>query len=342
MTCRTDRYRRKRTVRAAAGACGLLLCLSSQVLHPAPVAYSWIEPKAPQSLLLAVAHNDKRWVAVGERGHVLVSEDAEHWRQVRVPTRVLLTAVDINDAGLGFAVGHDATIIRTQDDGDTWTRVYHAPQKQSPFLDVLIVDDRRVVAVGGYGLYAVSDDAGQSWRDRVLEPKNPEQTSGDEEQLPYDYHLNDIEIADSGRWYIAGEAGTVYRSEDRGATWTRLSTPYDGSFFGILPMSGDRLLVFGLQGRLFQSDDGGAQWTGIDTGTDSTLSAGLRLDGDKALILGYGGVVLDRAEPDGNFVRTILGNRSAFSDGCVLDNGDLLTVGQGGIHRWSADRIKGR
>lgn len=327
--------------RIAGGMLGLLLGLLPAVLHPAPAEYSWIEPKASQSLLLALAHNHKRWVAVGERGHVLISGDAEHWKQVKVPTRVLLTAVDINDAGLGFAVGHEATIIRTRDSGETWTRVYHAPDKESPFLDVLILDDRRVVAVGGYGLYAVSNDGGDSWEDRVLEPQNTKQAS-DDGDLPYDYHLNDIAVAGNGYWYIAGEAGTVYRSRDHGDTWLRLPSPYDGSFFGVLPMGGDRVIVFGIQGRLFQSGDAGLHWTGIDTGTDSVLAAGVRLDNKGALIVGYGGVVLSGVGHGERLVRTTLGNRAAFSDADVLDNGDLLTVGQGGIHRWPAAQIKGR
>ena len=41
---------------------------------------------------------DERLVAVGERGHILISTDnGASWRQVEVPTRAMLTAVTFLD-----------------------------------------------------------------------------------------------------------------------------------------------------------------------------------------------------------------------------------------------------
>lgn len=320
-------------------ALALLLVLDTAAWAVSP-EQAWIKPKAEQSILLDIAYNDGRWVVVGERGHVLVSDDAENWKQVNVPTRVLLTAIDVNSKGLAFAVGHEATIIRTRDNGETWNRVYHAPQ-EAPFLDVTIADEQRVIAVGAYGLYLESNDAGETWERRVLEPRALDGPAGaaasGEEEFFHDFHLNNIEIAESGRWYIAAEAGTVYRSDDRGRTWLRLPSPYAGSFFGVLPMDRDNVLLFGLQGRLFHSRDAGAGWRRIDTGIDATLSNGLRLEGGKALIIGYAGVVLSTVGTEGSPTRARLKNRPALSAGYRLDDGDLLSVGGNGIRRWSAE-----
>ncbi|NIN72690.1 MAG: sialidase, partial [Gemmatimonadetes bacterium] len=49
--------------------------------------------------------------------------------------------------------------------------------------------------------------------------------------------------------------------------WTTLPSPYEGSFFGTLPLEGDSLLLFGLRGHLFRSDDAGESWEEIPTGT---------------------------------------------------------------------------
>lgn len=330
----------------AAAMLGLLAfyCLSAALAGPPEQA--WIKPGAGQSLLLDIANNNGRWVVVGERGHVLISDDAESWTQVRVPTRAMLTAVDLYGQGTGFAVGHDATIIRTRDNGETWERVYGNPEGQAPFLDVVIADAERVIAVGAYGLYAETNDGGESWVEHVLEPREPGQDVGarqsGEEEFFYDFHLNDIEIADSGRWYIAAEAGAVYRSDDRGESWLSLPSPYEGSFFGVLPMAGESLLLFGLQGRLYRSDDAGASWRRFDTGTDATLSNGLRLDDGTALITGYAGIVLKQVGAEGSLTRVRLKNRPALSAAYRLDNGDLVSVGEGGIRRWSAETISGR
>lgn len=332
--------------RIAAPVGALLMFLLAVGVSAAPPGHSWIKPKAAESVLVDIANAGNRWIVVGERGHVLVSDDAVNWRQVRAPTRVLLTAVTFNERGLGFAVGHDATIIRTRDHGESWDRVYHEPEEQAPFLDVTLVDDERVVAVGAYGLYVESNDGGETWEPHVLEPKELDTTTPADddggEEFYYDYHLNDIAIADDGRWYIAAEAGNAYRSDDGGETWVRLPSPYEGSFFGLLPLDRERILLFGLQGRLFHSDNAGASWTRIDTGTDAALASGLRLPGGRALIAGYAGVLLNDIEPQGTLSRVRLENRPAVSDAHLLMNGDLLTVGDQGIRRWPAAILSGQ
>jgi len=330
--------------RIAAATCLLLSLVPGA--RAAPPEQSWIKPKADQSVLVDIAHRAGRWIVVGERGHVLVSNDAERWRQVPAPTRVLLTAVAFDDSGLGFAAGHDATIIRTRDFGDTWERVYHDPAERAPLLDVAMPGGDRIVAVGAYGLYLESNDGGRSWAQRILEPEELDAAASaaraEDEEFYYDYHLNDIAIADSGRWYIAAEAGNVYRSDDAGESWLRLPSPYEGSFFGVLPMGGERVFLFGLQGRLFHSGDAGAHWTRIDTGTSATLSSGVRLSGGRALLTGYAGILLNGVDADGGLKRVRLTNRPAISDARLLDGGALLTVGDQGLRRWPADLVSRR
>ena len=88
---------------------------------------------APKSLLLDGASAGSRLVVVGERGHVLVSPDGgASWKQARVPVRALLTAVHMHDARIGWAVGHDAVILRTEDGGMTWSVAHHAPKEERP------------------------------------------------------------------------------------------------------------------------------------------------------------------------------------------------------------------
>jgi photosystem II stability/assembly factor-like uncharacterized protein len=323
-------------------ACISIVILTAGAVRAETADYSWIKPRAHQSVLVSIAAAAGRWIVVGERGHVLVSDDARNWRQVLVPTRVLLTAVTLDERGVGIAVGHDATIIRTSDNGETWHRVYHDQEEQSPLLDVIMVDNDRVVAVGAYGLYVESQDGGQTWEQGFLEPEALDAASPDEageDELYYDYHLNDIAIAGDGRWYVAAEAGNIFRSDDHGATWVRLPSPYPGSFFGVLPMDEAGVMLFGLQGRLFRSGDGGVTWTRVQTGTDATLSSGLRLGNGRALITGYAGVLLTDVGGEGEPVSVSLSGRPAISDARLLNDGDLLTVGDEGVHRWPAGML---
>jgi photosystem II stability/assembly factor-like uncharacterized protein len=106
------------------GALSLLVLLSA--LAPAARAatdYAMIMPRAASSLLLDIAAAGDRLVAVGERGHILYSDDhGDSWVQTRVPTSVMLTRVFFVSGDLGWAVGHDGNILvsaeRAGENGD--------------------------------------------------------------------------------------------------------------------------------------------------------------------------------------------------------------------------------
>jgi len=58
------------------------------------------------SILMDVVNTGKRLVAVGERGHILLSDDSgDSWNQVDVPTSVTLTAVSFPTPERGWVIG---------------------------------------------------------------------------------------------------------------------------------------------------------------------------------------------------------------------------------------------
>lgn len=272
---------------------------------------------APSSLLLDLATSGGTTLAVGERGHILVSRDAgATWAQADVPTRALLTGVCLVDDKTGFAVGHDEVIVRTRDGGTTWQRVHHAPETEKPLLDVWFADATHGIASGAYGGLLVTADGGDTWETRAI--------LGDD-----DFHLNAMASGGDGTWYLAAEAGHLYRSEDRGTSWQALASPYDGSWFGLLPMPDGRLLVFGLRGHLYQSADRGTTWTAIASGTEETLTTGLALEGGRFVIGGMGGTLL---WGDGAGVRRQeLPDRKGVSALMRGGDGRLVLAGEAGL-----------
>ena len=96
--------------------------LQAETSAAADAGYAIESPKAVHSLLLDVANTGERLVAVGDRGHVLYSNDqGQSWQQAKVPTRQMLTSLFFVDAQHGWVVGHDAQILATTDGGLTWT-----------------------------------------------------------------------------------------------------------------------------------------------------------------------------------------------------------------------------
>jgi photosystem II stability/assembly factor-like uncharacterized protein len=282
----------------------------------------WSEPArlAPKSLLQDAAQAEGRIFAVGERGHILVSEDGgEAWVQARVPTRSMLNAVAAVDAKRAWAVGHDSVIVHTSDGGTTWERQHWAPEDASPLFDVWFEDANHGIAVGAYAYFLETRDAGKTWELRTV----------DEEER----HWFSIAEGPDGTLFVAAEMGIVFRSEDKGETWAPLDTPYKGSFFGAALLKDGTLLVFGLRGRVYRSTDRGRTWEQINVDTTAGLQTGLQLKDGTLVIAGLSGTMLLSKDGGKTFRAANRPDRLGISSMIELGSDGLLLIGDGGIHR---------
>ncbi|HSN71727.1 MAG TPA: YCF48-related protein [Steroidobacteraceae bacterium] len=336
----------------AAGLVALPLVATAQDEPSGPNdQYAEIAPLAAQSLLLDGVAIDGRLVAVGERGHILVSDDGgTSWTQARVPTRATLTGVWFDDRQHGWAVGHDEVILKSVDGGLTWERVHAAPENLWPLLDIWFEDARNGMAVGAYSRFLVTDDAGETWTDVPFDPapvsaleagaddagaaaEDPvEDEWSDEEDLGFDVHLNEI-VPSGTRLYLPAEAGQIFRSDDGGVTWQRLPSPYEGSFYGALPLGGDSLLIFGLRGNLFRSEDAGMSWTEVDSGTEAMLTDGILTDDGTVVLVGLAGTVIVSRDGGRSFALDQQADRKGFAR-ILPANGGFVLLGEAGARRY--------
>ena len=326
---------------------------------------------APRSLLIDIAGAGSRWIAVGERGHILTSDDrGRSWGQAkRVPVQALLTGVCFFDARRGIAVGHDEAILSTSDAGESWSLKHYAPEKQQPLLDVYCGEGGHAIAVGAYSSFYESRDGGATWslrapplvsakpvpttqragskRHAPADPGNAASSDGVainpapsaatyDDDIPQDYHFNRIIAASATRLYIAAEAGHLYRSDDAGGSWVELPSPYSGSFFGALALSNNDVLVFGLRGNLFRSSDAGNTWQRIETHTTAMLNDGVRLNDSSIVIVGLSGVVLTSHDDGRTFKLHQQPNRKGASAVWPIGAGAVEIVGEGGARSWPA------
>jgi len=303
--------------------------------------YATLAPLAKHSLLIAASTTPDLLVVAGERGHILYSNDGKDWQQANVPTRAMLTGITMLDSSTGWAVGHDAVILKTVDGAKNWTKVYSDIELEAPLLDLLFLDNDNGIAIGAYGLYLVTHDGGASWQqigfNTIL--KSDDASTGEEEDF-FDFHLNDIEISENGNLYIAAEAGNIFRSTDKGASWSALSSPYQGSFFGILPTDQNTLLVFGLRGHLYRSTDDGTSWSAIDSGTTEMLTSGVMVD-NHIILSATGGVYLVSQDKGETFQVRSLDKRQGISSIKVIDENTLLLVGEFGVKTLPKNKIVG-
>lgn len=323
---------RNSSVLMAAMAC-LLPGAASLAASAAADGASLPAPLAAKSLLLDIAQAGDRLVAVGERGHVMLSDDqGATWIQSEaVPSRTMLTAVTFANADQGWAVGHDEIILRTEDGGKNWLAAHYEPDSQQPLLDVWFENANRGLAIGAYGTVYETRDGGRTWQGRKF-AYTPLVKPSDDEDLPPEYHLNKL-VATGKHLFIAAEAGQLFRSDDNGASWRQLPSPYNGSFFGLLATGPDALLAFGLRGRLFQSVDAGASWQPLSSGAEAMLTDGF-VRGDGALVLvGLSGTILVSRTQGSTWTLHQQSDRKGISAALPLSGEDLVTVGESGARR---------
>jgi photosystem II stability/assembly factor-like uncharacterized protein len=278
-----------------------------------------MSPKALQAATLAVTRAGPRLVAVGERGTVLLSDDnGQHWRQAAVPVRTTLTAVRFVDERLGWAVGHQGVILHSQDGGEHWVRQLDGTQAarliaaaapagdeaaqraaqrfvedgpDKPFFDVSFADAQHGYAVGAYNLAFSTANGGQTWEPMAHRLPNPKAR-----------HLYAVQARQSAV-YIAGEQGLLLKSEDAGAHFNELATPYKGSYFGLLLSRSGSLMAHGLRGNVFVSHDAGRQWEKLETHTPASLTASLELPDGRWALLGQTGELLLSSDQGRTLVR---------------------------------------
>lgn len=287
---------------------------------------------AQTSLTLDITQAGDRLVSVGERGHVLTSDDGgQSWSQADVPTRMQLNASQFVSASTGFAVGEDEIIIKTTDAGTSWTQQHHGREAEQPgpLLDLLFTDANNGYAVGVFNKLMRTHDAGATWHNWQAHIDNLDE-----------WHL--IAMAATGEHsdtlYITSEMGLLFRSTDGGEHFESLQTDHDGSFHGILARrnaSGvDQLVLLGVGGILYTSLDGGESWQELETGTEAGLAGATWLDDGSALIVGADGVVLVLNATLNQVSKHQTDSGLPLSGVLALNGSEAWVVGMGGIDRF--------
>jgi photosystem II stability/assembly factor-like uncharacterized protein len=248
-------------------------------------------PLAPRALVNGLARADARIVAVGQRGHVLLSDDAgKTWRQAEVPVSSDLVAVAFPTATQGWAVGHDGVVLHSADAGATWTRVLDgnswAPRWSSTTSAKRRIGRRREGRRAGQGRRALRDAGAENpfstsasrtrpaATGRRLRPDAPHRRRRrhwqpwlQPERTRKGLHLYAVRGV-GGEVYAAGEQGLMLKLDRAAGRFCAAGLPYKGTLFGIVGNQ-RALVVHGLRGTVLRSTDQGRSWQRVATGCRS-------------------------------------------------------------------------
>lgn len=306
---------------------------------------------AAASPLTAIAPAGNRLVAVGQRGHVLVSEDGgKQWIQASVPVSSDLVAVHFPTADKGWAVGHDGVVLHSKDGGRTWLKQWDGReaartmlefyQKRAesgdpeakralaeaghfveqgpvhPFLDVWFENEWDGFVVGAFGLIFATRDGGVSWEpwfDRLDNPNS--------------LHLYGIRGAQDGV-YIVGEQGLILRLDQKRQRFVSVPGPYQGSYFGLL-LNKEAVIVFGMRGNAFRSIDAGKTWKKVETNVSEGLPGGAVMDDGRLVLVTQGGNLLISRNRGQTFDKWPTARTAAFAGVAAARSGVALVGSQG-------------
>ncbi len=299
-----------------------LLCASGLALAASAQKPAVAVAHAAQAPILAAAHAGQRIVALGDHGIVLLSDDGgKTFRQAKsVPTQALLTSLSFVDDKQGWAAGHDGVVIHTSDGGDTWTLQREDLSSDKPLFAIHFNDAQNGFAVGLFGNAQQTTDGGKTWTTLTVE-------TGDEP----DHHLYGIFGSAESALYIAGEAGLIYRSADRGATWATIKTSNPGSFWAGLQLKDGSLLAVGQRGHIFASADQGSTWNEVPSGTQQSLTNVVQLGNGDVVAVGLAGTTLQSSDAGKTFTLHERADRAPLTAAAIGDKDKVLLFGANGV-----------
>lgn len=318
------------------------VCLGLSMVWSAPSAFALADvietparptDLAPERLLNDVTQTGDRIVAVGERGHIIYSDDeGKTWAQSTVPVSVTLTGVDFGSETEGWAVGHSGVVLHSTDAGETWS------------LQLTGVDALELAI-------ATREDRIAALEERI-------ETAPEAEQGDLEWALGDLEFAleimqsdldigpvnplldvwfeNDSHGFVVGAYGMILRTTDGGQTWQdwspQIDNPTNFHLNDITQITGGALVIVGEAGQIHVSVDGGQTWERRESPYEGSLF-GVIGTGQMNEILAFGlrGNMLFSTDL-GKSWRVVPSTADAtLNDGVVAEDGRIILVGNGGV-----------
>ena len=234
---------------------------------------------------------------------------------------------------VGVYMGKDRGIFRSNDEGDTWTRI--TVKEMTHTVEALAVYGRTLYAsTYGSGVFR-SDDKGDSWT--VVNNGLTNRT------------VSALLAVNEDTVFTGTLEGGIFRTMDGGDSWVEVNTGLTNTSVGELVVIG-KTIYAGMSERLVHSTNGGESWQPVQISAipDEYLFSTLSVS-DGVLYVGAirfapraeGGVVggVFRLDNESNALVQVIVNRDLTGIQCLEIVGQTIYIGiqQDGVFEWEKD-----
>jgi photosystem II stability/assembly factor-like uncharacterized protein len=236
--------------------------------------------------------NDKNGYLVAGRKMFLTKDRGQTWQETKILKQgdfknltPEFICIRFSDKNHGLVIGSllnkndeviDALVMRTDDGGETWTRIVVPTKKELFHLEVNGASHAWIV--GDKGLILATEDGGMTWKT---------QNSGVVRAL------FNVDFRDDNEGFAVGGGGTILRTEDGGNSWLKVPAPTTETLKRVDFADDKNGWIVGHKGSILRSGDRGKTWIRQESGTGLDLY-GLYMDkkygwavGAKGVMIGY-------------------------------------------------------
>jgi len=306
--------------------------------------YAMQTDKAVTSMMLDIAAAGEHLVAVGERGHILYSDDnGETWVQAEVPTSAMLTRVFFISPGLGWAVGHDGNVLVSRNGGVNWELQRDGVGAQAQENEAR-AGRAKVKLRQLYDEIKKAPEQEQAALEPALEEaahavEKAEETLNEPVFAP---PLMDVWFETEEQGWASGAYGTLLHTSNSGRHWDdwshKVDNPEELHLNGLAGAPDGSLYLASEWGTVFRSRSNGESWEALETGYEGSFF-GVLVNPVSSSVFAYGlrGTVY-RSRDGGDSWESVQSMAPAsLLGGLSTDDGTVIFVGQGGMATISYD-----
>lgn len=295
-------------------------------------------PLAERSFMLDVVAAGERLVAVGERGHILYSDDqGASWTQADVPVSVTLTAVAFPVPEKGWAVGHQGVILHSSDSGQSWQLQFDGMQAGRLWIEFA----EKNLEAAEAALVEGDMESEEAWDLADLALGDAEASIEFGPAQP----LLDVWFRNEDEGFVVGSYGDIFRTVNGGQEWLvhrrAISNPNNFHYYGIEQAPSGTMYLVGERGGIYRSRDLGQSWTQLDSpyqeGSFYRALAFEHAGEEVLLLLGFGGHLYRSVDAGESWEKIEIPTTKSLNDGAVLADGSIVLVGLNGTLLHSRD-----